>query len=923
MSETGHRPGPEHRVARDEPLALMRVHDPRPARYGARAMNLQEIEERVAQLDLAQGPALIHSLLLAYGFPKAALSRLRSGTYNRSSRAGETLWKARVFDRYVQAGEDLHAAIDDARCDERVIRERPRFLIVRDARRLVAADTTTADTLDIDLTELGAHAAFFLPWAGIEKTQLENLHYADVKAAERMARLYDEIIKANSIETDADIRGLNVFFSRLLFCFFAEDTGVFPSGSFTNAIGSSTQPSGDDTAAFLATLFGLLNESDAVRDGVPTHLRHFPYVNGNLFGIAWPAPRLTAKARGVILESGTLDWSQINPDIFGSMIQAVVHPGQREAFGMHYTSVANIMKVIRPLFLDSLEADFDAAHTVAKVRRLVARLSKVRIFDPACGSGNFLVISYKELRRLEHRALRRMTEIDPSTAALFKVSELKLESFYGIEIDDFAHEIAILALWLAKHQMNAEFRELFGAEIPLIPLKDSGHIVCGNATRLSWDDVCAKHDDGELYVIGNPPYLGSSMQKAEQKGEFVDYFGTTSYPKNLDYIALWFLKGARYVADSRAELAFVTTNSVSQGDHVGLMWPTIFTENVEIAFAHQSFRWTNQARGNAGVTCAIVGLSARPATERLLFVGDRAQRVANIGPYLLPTAHNTIVHQRPRPLSDLPAMVFGSKPTDGGHLNLTEAERDAMLAEDSRADEFIRRYAGATEMLGGRVRYCLWIEDADAGRALAVAPIARRTDQVRAMRLRGSTTAQAMADRSYRFLQRAHRDGTSIIVPIHSSERRAVIPMDFLDSRTVISNAANAIYGAEPWLFALLQSRLHTAWIATVGGKIKTDYRYSAVLCYNTLPVPALSAEDKLRLAEHAMAVLEAREHHADRSLGEMYLPDAMPADLRHTHDALDLTVDGLYGLTPKPTDDQRLERLFALYESMNAEAPA
>jgi hypothetical protein len=886
-------------------------------------MNLQEIEERVAQLDLTEGEGLIQSLLLAYGFPKAALSRLRTGTYNRSSHASETLWKGRVFDRYMSDGEDLHAAVDDARRDGRVLRERPRFLIVRDALRLVAVDTKTADTLDIHLAELGTNAAFFLPWAGIEKTQLENLHYADVKAAERMARLYDEVIKANSIETDAEIRRLNVFFSRLLFCFFAEDTGVFPHGSFTNAIGSATEPSGEDTAAFLDTLFGVLDRSDAERNGVPAHLRHFPYVNGNLFGATSPAPRLTTKARAVILESGTLDWSQINPDIFGSMIQAVVHPGQRDAFGMHYTSVENIMKVIRPLFLDSLEADLDAADTVAKVRRLLNRISKVRVFDPACGSGNFLVISYKELRRIEHRALRRMTELDPSTAALFKFSEVKLESFYGIEVDDFAHEIAILALWLAKHQMNGEFRELFGAEIPLIPLKDSGYIVCGNATRLSWDDVCPKSDDGELYVIGNPPYLGSSMQQAEQKTEFVDYFGTTRYPKNLDYIALWFLKGARYVADARAELAFVTTNSVSQGDHVGLMWPSIFAEGVEITFAHQSFRWSNQARGNAGVTCSIIGLSAQPAKERRLFAGDRAQHVGNIGPYLLPTAHNTIVHQRRTPLSELPAMVFGSKPTDGGHLNLTEAEREAMLAEDPLAEEFIRRYAGATETLGGRVRYCLWIPDADAGRALAIAPIARRTEQVRAMRLRGSTTAQAMADRPYRFLQRAHRDGTSIIVPIHSSERREIVPMDFLDSRTVISNAANAIYGAEPWLFALLQARLHTAWVGTVGGKIKTDYRYSAVLCYNAFPVPALAAGDKVRLTEHAMAVLQAREHHADRSLGDMYLPDRMSANLRHAHDALDETVDGLYGLEPMPTGEQRLERLFALYESMSAEASA
>ena len=371
--------------------------------------------------------------------------------------------------------------------------------------------------------------------------------------------------------------------------------------------------------------------------------------------------------------------------------------------------------------------------------------------------------------------------------------------------------------------------------------------------------MCPKGSSGELYVIGNPPYAGSSLQTPEQRAEFVDYFGTSSYPKNLDYIALWFLKGAHYIADGRAQLGFVTTNSVSQGDHVGLMWPLIYAEGVEIAFAHQSFRWTNQARGNAGVTCAIIGLSANPSDGRLLFADEHTQSVANIGPYLLPTAHNTIVHHRRSTLSNLPEMVRGSQPTDGGHLNFTAVEREEILAEDPRAEEFMRRYAGAHEFLQGSVRYCFWITDADAERALAIAPIAHRAEQVRAMRLRGSTVAQAMADRPYRFLQRPHKDGQSILVPLHSSERRAIIPMGFLDSRTVISNAANAVYEAEPWLFALLQSRMHTAWVGTVGGRLKTDYRYSAVLCYNTFPAPSLSDENTARLTEHALAILEAQ----------------------------------------------------------------
>lgn len=881
-------------------------------------MNLQEIEDRVAQLDLAEGSELIYSLLLAYGLPKAGIARLKSGTYNRSTVPGETLWKGRVFDHYEADHADLHAAIDDAATDDRVQRERPRFVIVRDAVRLLALDTETRDTLDIPLADLHENVAFFLPWAGIEKQQLESLHYADVKAAQRMALLYEEIIKANAIETEQDIHRLNVFFARLLFCFFAEDTDVFPSGSFTSAIASLTDPSGDDTASFLDALFSVLDTREDRREGVPAHLRRFGYVNGKLFSESAPAPRFTAKARNIVIESGTLNWSQINPDIFGSMMQAVVRPRERQAFGMHYTSVENILKVIRPLFLDSLDAELAVADTVPKLRRFVARLSTIRVFDPACGSGNFLIIAYKELRRLEHRALQRIAELDPTAATLFTFSEIQLESFYGIEIDDFAHEVAMLALWIAKHQMNTEFKKLFGAEIPLIPLRDAGNIEQGNATELNWESVCPKSDDGTLYVIGNPPYAGAKRQSADQKQDFVRFFGTTKYPKNLDYIAMWFINGARYISDGRAELAFVTTNSVSQGDHVGLMWPLIYEQGVEIAFAHEAFRWTNQARGGAGVTVAVIGLSADPPKERTLFVGDRQMRAANIGPYLLPTPHNTIVHQRREPPSGCPEMVSGSKPLDGGRLLMTDVERRTALDEDARIGEFIHRYMGGDDFLSGSVRYCLWIPDQDAERALGIPWIARRAKDVHAIRVRGGASARAMADQPWCFFYRAHRSGTSIIVPETSSEQRVVIPLGFLDDTTVISSTARAIYDAEPWLFGLLQSRMHTAWVGTVGGRLKTDYRYSAGLCYNTFPVSPLSADDRDRLAAHAFAVLEAREHHSDQRLGDMYFPDKMPADLRRAHDALDEAADGLYGLV-RPTDTERLEILFDLYDDMTA----
>jgi hypothetical protein len=512
-------------------------------------MKLREIEERLAAATALEGDEFLFELLRAYGIPKASITRLRTGSYNRSKQEGEYLWRDKIYFRSLNCpDEELYAVVDVAKAEERVRRERPRFAIARSQSRLVAADLKTGDALDIEVEELQNHAAFFLPWAGIEKTQIANQNLADVKAAEKMAKLYDEIVKRNAVETEKQIHELNVFFSRLLFCLFAEDTGVFEKGSFTNAIASLSREDGKDLHELLDQIFDVMNTEESKRIGYPSHLLGFGFVNGKLFERRSSAPRFTAKALSLVLDCGTLDWSQINPDIFGSMMQAVVHPGQRESLGMHYTSVENIMKVIRPLFLDELVSALDMADTKAKLTRLHERIAAIKCFDPACGSGNFLVIAYKELRKLEHHILERLQEIDPKAPlALFQNSRIKLENFYGIEIDDFAHEIAILSLWLAKHQMNVEFRELFGAEIQLIPLRDTGSITCANATRIDWGEVCPKPTDADLYLMGNPPYLGSSLQSDEQKEDFVRFFGTPGFSRNLDYIALWFLlcKGSR------------------------------------------------------------------------------------------------------------------------------------------------------------------------------------------------------------------------------------------------------------------------------------------------------------------------------------------------------------------------------------------
>lgn len=883
-------------------------------------MKLREIEERLAAARTLEEGDFLFELLRAYGIPKASITRLRTGSYNRSKQEGEYLWRDKVYFQSLDCPDDeLYSAVDAAKAEERVRRERPRFVIARNQSKLVAADLKTGDALDIKVEELQNHAAFFLPWARIEKTQIENQNLADVKAAGKMAKLYDEIVKHNAVETEEQIHDLNVFFSRLLFCFFVEDTGVFKKGSFTNTIGSLSREDGKDLHELLDQVFDVLNTEESKRVGYPTHLLGFGFVNGKLFERHSSAPRFTAKARSLVLDCGTLDWSQINPDIFGSMMQAVVHPGQRESLGMHYTSVENIMKVIRPLFLDELQSALHVADTKIKLTRLHDRLASIKCFDPACGSGNFLVIAYKELRKLEHDILERLQEVDPQAPlALFQNSRIKLDNFYGIEIDDFAHEIAILSLWLAKHQMNVEFRERFGADIQLIPLRDTGNITCANAARVDWDVTCPVTEGEEVYLLSNPPYQGGTKQTDEQKADLVLAFEDQEINRYMDYVSVWLIKGARFVVAHDAKLGFVTTNSVSQGNHVGLLWPYIHAAKAEIDFAYTSFRWSNSAKRNAGVTCVIIGLTRRgKRSVKWLYTDGTRRHASMINSYLVADAPDVIVTASDDSINGLPRMAFGNMARDGGHLLLSRAQYDELLMGYPQAARFVRRYMGASELLKGTERFCLWVDEDSLREAARITLLKQRFDRVRAERLKSSasSTRQA-ANAPYRFVQVAHREGPAVVVPRHSSEGREYVPMAFVDGKTVVSDACSVVYGAEPWIFALVTSRIHNVWVRAVCGRIKTDFRYSATLCYNTFPVPSLSENQRVLLSERAFAVLEAREHHSDKTLAQLYDPAKMPGDLREAHQFLDAAVDQLYRKGPLRSDEVRLELLFNMYEA-------
>lgn len=880
-----------------------------------KAMNLAQVESNIQELikNYDRGN-FIYDLLLAYDQPRASISRLKNGGLNLSKVDGEIAWKKKLFFKY-NPNEDLHELIDNLKSDSKVTKFEPRFIIATDYETLLAIDTKTDDTLDIPILNLVKHFDFFLPWAGMEKTQRQSENPADVKAAEKMAKLYDEIKRDNPTETKEEVHNLNVFLSRLLFCFFAEDTGIFEEAQFTNAIGSHTQQDGSDLNTYLDSLFEVMNIRDGQRRSLPAYLDAFPYVNGGLFRDHRNSPVFTRRSRQALIDSGELDWSEINPDIFGSMIQAVISPEHRGSLGMHYTSVPNIMKVIEPLFLDELKDEFEKAKENKKqLNQLLHRISNIKIFDPACGSGNFLIIAYKQLRRLEMEIFKETSSI--------AFSGISLGNFYGIEIDDFAHEIAILSLWLAEHQMNKEFFKAFNRTKPALPLTETGNIVYGNATSLDWEIICPRKKDDEIYIMGNPPYLGSSMQSAEQKEDMKKVFKGLDGFKNLDYIACWFFKGANYIFNHNAQFAFVSTNSICQGEQVAMLWPHIFKKNLEIGFAYNSFKWVNNAKANAAVIVIIVGIrNSFSKRNKILFKEKRKEVASNINAYLV-QGNNVIVEKSSKSISQLPQMDYGTKTVDGGYLTLTPEEKQDLISKSNQAEKFIKKYTGSNEFINQIERYCLLINRKNLDEAMQVSEIKKRIDGVHKMRLASPKIAtREKAESPYEFGELRYRKSAStIIIPRVSSERRIYIPFGFLNDDFLVSDSAQAIYDAEPWIFSVLTSKIHVTWVRAVGGRLKSDFRYSSVLCYNTFPFPVISKNQKTELENHVYSIFEEREKHSQRTLAQLYDPEKMPIGLREAHRQNDLAVERCYRSKPFESDEERLEYLFKLYEKMVAE---
>jgi hypothetical protein len=915
-------------------------------------MNAVEIEQAISELaaqpfNAAEFP---FAFLAAFGNKDTTLKRLRSGNNNASDLPGGVLHRNNIHMACCDAGA-VAETLKTLRASPATAKGKAKFILATDGQTLEAEELLAGETVACAYADFPNHFGFFLPLAGISTVKEIRDNPVDVRATGRLNKLYVELLRENpDWAQDARRADMNHFMARLIFCFFAEDTDIFNGDDlFTQTVEQMSERDASNTHLVISEIFRAMNikviDRNTAQPRLPIWADQFPYVNGGLFSGATEVPRFTRMARTYLIHAGNLDWQQINPDIFGSMIQAVADDEERGALGMHYTSVPNILKVLNPLFLDDLRAALaDAGENDRKLLNLRRRIAHIRVFDPACGSGNFLVIAYKQMRQIEAQINQRRGEAHLR-------SQIPLTNFRGIELRDFPAEIARLALIIAEFQCDVLYRGQKDALMEFLPLDTQNWIVCGNALRLDWLSICPptgtgvklladdlfgtpldqtemdfENEGGETYICGNPPYLGSTWQSDGQKDDLRAIFDHRCKSwKSLDYVAGWFMKAADYGTETASAAAFVSTNSICQGQQVPILWPLIFSSGHEIAFAHTSFKWTNLASHNAGVTVAIVGLSKQAGKLRQIFSmaddgGLVVKEVERINAYLVPGA-NVVVEKATRPLSGQSEMSFGNKPVDGGNLLLSRDEVDALGLTAMQRTRLIRRIFGSAEFIRGLERYCLWIEDEYLADALTNQAIAQRVEGVRRMRIASPKTATVETGCTpYRFGEIRQKGIESvIIVPSVSSESRDCLPVGYEQKGTIVTNLAFALYDAPLWNMALIASRLHLVWIATVCGKLKTDFRYSNTLGWNTFPVPPLTEQNKADLTACAENILLAREAHFPATIADLYDPEAMPENLRHAHERNDEVLERIYIGRRFKNDTERLEKLFELYTKMTS----
>ena len=880
--------------------------------FGVERRSVARYEEHVAKLDNSSG-------FIDLFWPGVLIVEQKS--------AGRDLSKA-----YGQAGEYFDALKE---------RERPRYILVSDFQTFELHDLDERTQVRFSLTDLPAHVEHFGFILGVQKRAFRDQDPANIKAAELVGRLHDALHAAHYRGHD-----LERFLVRVVFCLFADDTGIFePRDIFLEFIEIRTSEDGADLGPWLAQLFQVLDTPEDQR--APTldeDLARFPYVNGDLFREPLRIPSFDTSMREALLDVCRFDWSNISPAIFGALFQSVMEPAERRAQGAHYTTEKNILKVIEPLFMDDLRAEFKRlksrkdSRRRADLQRFQNKLGKLRFFDPACGCGNFLIIAYRELRLLELEVIRELRaaagtlgqeELDAATLSLINVDQ-----FYGIELSEFPARIAETAMWMMDHIMNNRLSLEFGQTYARIPLETSPHIEVGNALDMDWQTFLPAETCS--YVFGNPPFVGHQWRTKPQQQDMANIWGKKGQVNRLDYVTCWFHKAAQYAAANRSmEIAFVSTNSITQGEQCGILWPAVLLGDLSIRYAHRTFQWNSDARGKAAVHCVIIGLTFSKEGQRYIYEYDhirgepQVSEVAQINGYLIDGPQHAVPARSAPPPGRL-KMHKGSQPTDGARLRkpeggylkfsnliLDSGDREELLAADPNCEKWLKPYVGGDEMISGRQRWCLWLKDADPSELKASKPIVERLERVRTGRLQSPTASvREYANYPTLFTQDRQPDTNYLAIPEVSSENRQYIPIAMLPPTVIASNKLQIIPGAPIHYFGILTSAMHMAWIRTVGGRLKSDYSYSPSI-YNSFPWPEITDMQRNRLEVQSQAILDARASFPDSPLDVLYDSDAMPPALRKAHRELDRNVDRLYRRAGFRSERERVEHLFMLYEKM------
>jgi hypothetical protein len=942
------------------------------------ALNWNEIKDRAVRFskeweDTTSEDAEAKSFLDAF-FDVFGIPRKKIGTFeHRIKKLDEgdgyidMLWKGHILVEMKSRGKDLDKAFRQAMDYTNGLKqeELPKYILISDFHHFRLYDTEEMSTNEFTLPELYKNVGLFGYLIGVSKKVYKEQDPANIKAAELMGKLHDRLE-----EIGYEGHPLEVYLVRLLFCLFAEDTSIFEKQQLQDFLEQRTNEDGSDLAAKLQELFQVLNTPKDKRfKNLDEQLNEFPYVNGKLFEESLPMASFDSKMRKALLECCYIDWSKISPAIFGSMFQSVMNPKERRNLGAHYTSEKNILKVIKPLFLDELWAEFESLRGKKnELPKFHKKLSQLLFLDPACGCGNFLVITYRELRMLELEILREIYK-NQLVTSIDSIIWIDVDQFYGIEYEEFPARIAEVAMWLIDHQMNMLISYEFGQYFARLPLKKGAGIFHGDALEIEWQsllnpkntiDVYAQHANiylvnepmpqyGQVnvqaqsfsvqtgqpiqkperkfdYILGNPPFIGSKIMTQKQRDQIVKEFGTSGSGV-LDYVTGWYIKAAKYIQDTKTKVGFVSTNSIVQGEQTSILWGHMLHRyGIKIHFAHRTFKWSNEAKGNAAVFCVIIGFANYDPNSKVIYEYEDIKgephevKVKNINPYLV-DAKDILIEKRNQPLCKVPKMSFGNMPLDGGNLLLSNEEKNELLQIEPKADKFILPLVSAYEFINGIRRWCLWLVDAQPNEIKHMPFVLERIEAVKKFRLSSiapSTQKFAMTPTLFRD---TNQPETYILIPSTTSENRKYIPIGFFSKIYIANNSCHTIPYGSLFHFGIITSAMHMAWVKTVCGRLKSDYRYSKDIVYNNFPWPENPTEkQKQSIEEKAQKVLDVRAEFPDSSLADLYDPLTMPPALVKAHNDLDKAVDLAYRSQPFTSEANRMEFLFGLYEKYTAD---